>query len=101
MPNEHEAYVKRCVNDGVALLDKYMPGWEHRIDRAQLDMHSCSRCILGQLYGEYVHGLTALGLLGGLQHGYNLPFNPEVRATISYDDLARMWKEVILNRLGE
>lgn len=53
------------VEKGAALLDERCPGWFKRIDIAQLALASCSRCVVGQLYGEFVNGLKSLDLYLG------------------------------------
>ena len=40
----------KTVERGAELLDKVQPGWEDKIDLDELDLSSCSACILGQLY---------------------------------------------------
>jgi hypothetical protein len=41
------------VAQGAAFLDRVRPGWEHTIDVDTLAMRRCSRCVLGQVYGDY------------------------------------------------
>lgn len=41
-------------------LDAARPGWHDELDLRTLCMSSGTRCVLGQLYGDYDHGLTAL-----------------------------------------
>jgi hypothetical protein len=48
------------VKEGAILLDKEKPGWYNKIDINRLDMTGHRSCILGQLYGEYEIGDTAL-----------------------------------------
>lgn len=45
------------VNRGAALLDAEFPGWFERIDTDSLDIATCSRCVLGQVYGDYLMGV--------------------------------------------
>jgi hypothetical protein len=40
------------VADGAAWLDYQAPGWEHKVDLDALQMSSCSRCILGQVFDQ-------------------------------------------------
>ena len=42
------------------LLDKVKPGWEQRINVETLNLESAMECVLGQLYGSYADGLSAL-----------------------------------------
>jgi hypothetical protein len=49
------------VANGVALLDQAEPGWWQSIDLHRLDQGSIENCVLGQTFGEYSAGCTALG----------------------------------------
>jgi len=54
----HDPVIER----GMALLDASAPGWEWRVDLDDLDLSSCTLCVVGQLYaGDYSGGLRALG----------------------------------------
>ena len=48
---------------GAAYLDEVCPGWYRRIDRDLLDLGNGRACILGQLYGSFVSGLTGCHLI--------------------------------------
>jgi hypothetical protein len=50
------------VASGAIYLDSKMPDWHERINVSQLDMHSTSNCVLGQLFGGYWNGLKAVGI---------------------------------------
>ena len=52
--------LEESVARGVALLDAHRPGWREEIQRVRLDMAKGYHCILGQLYGDYAHGLDSL-----------------------------------------
>lgn len=43
--------VRERVERGAALLDAKEPGWRDRISPAELDIHSCSACVVGQVFG--------------------------------------------------
>jgi len=47
---------------GAHLLTQHNPSWGARIDGTMLNMADPTRCILGQLYGHFSTGLSALGL---------------------------------------
>lgn len=49
MSDSIEARVAR----GAAWLDENHPGWERRIDLADLQLSSSCRCVLGQLFGDF------------------------------------------------
>ena len=85
------------VRTGVALLDEKVPGWFERIDLDRLDMDSCARCVLGQLFGSFVRGSLAVG--------FDMSGNDEVAAgfdlyygEIGYRTLTRLWTYVIRQR---
>lgn len=54
--------VTKRVNRGVALLDEWVPNWRERVKIEHLWMPSGTRCILGQLYGEFDIGAEALDI---------------------------------------
>lgn len=45
--------IKERVANGAKMLDLRSPGWHKKINREELDMGSCSRCIIGQITGNY------------------------------------------------
>lgn len=45
---------------GAALLDQTVPGWWQRVDLETLDICRYNRCVLGQLFGDWIVGLDAL-----------------------------------------
>lgn len=56
---EFETWLEGAVTRGAAFLDEKAPGWFHRLDRNALEMNDCSRCVLGQLFGNYYAALEA------------------------------------------
>ena len=87
-PSALQARVKR----GAELLDKFRPGWRSGINRIKLDLGSCKKCILGQMFGDYeVAELTPI--VGHrlwhdeqVEHGFD-------KYTESYDALTAAWLE--------
>jgi hypothetical protein len=92
------------VARGAALLDHKNPGWWRAINIGFLDMEKCTRCILGQLYGQYQHGLNQLEMWesNAARHGFyvmpplpsSLPYEEEhmrnwVQANLEW---ARQWQ---------
>ena len=57
------------------VLDNMNPGWYKTVDRDKLDMGDNCRCLLGQLYGMYSHGLSALGITrhDSVYYGVDVP----------------------------
>lgn len=51
-----------AVRAAVRRLDAVRPGWRAAVDRDRLCMTDGYRCVLGQVFGDYVAGLVALGL---------------------------------------
>lgn len=50
-----ELSIVERVQNGATWLDENEPGWAQRIDPVALNIESCARCILGQLYGDYIN----------------------------------------------
>ena len=78
---------------GAALLDEREPDWYSKIDCANLEITSGTRCVLGQLYGGYGVGVTRLGLgyymdMGGYSYGF----------TGASEELNEAWREEIAQR---
>jgi hypothetical protein len=48
------------VERGAALLDERRPGWWDEVDVEALDLDLCSRCPLGQLWGDFESGAYRL-----------------------------------------
>lgn len=74
------------VAQGVQLLDQNVPNWRDKINVDNLDLGSCSICVLGQVFGDYNDGLNALGV-----DGYDYGFN----TTGSYASLKEAWVEAL------
>jgi hypothetical protein len=49
--------IRERVRRGVALLNDVRPSWTKRLSVGRLELESCEVCVLGQLYGDYEHGL--------------------------------------------
>lgn len=67
--------MEQRVNRGAALLDEKRPGWWKSVDLARLDLNHCERCVLGQLFGDYKEGRSALCLLSGLSNSVKWSFD--------------------------
>lgn len=50
------------VSQAVALLDAKVPDWAFRVNPRTLDVADPETCPLGQLFGSYIAGLSALGV---------------------------------------
>jgi hypothetical protein len=60
-PDEVAAELRAAV----ALLDVTVPRWRRVVDPVRLDMTSSTRCVLGQVFGDYLAGRQALVELTG------------------------------------
>jgi hypothetical protein len=94
--------VAESVARGAALLDEKLPGWDERIDLADLQLASCYRCVLGQLFGRYPVpaeggfspyglGIAALGI--GDENPSRYGFDGR-----DADSLTGEWRRVITQR---
>ena len=41
------------ISKGIEWLDQHEPGWADKVDLEKLDMTTCTRCVLGFVYGDY------------------------------------------------
>jgi hypothetical protein len=70
------------VRNGIALLDQCYPGWRDSVILESLQMASCTRCVLGQLYGDYFKGAWHIARGNGsnniremaIHHGFSIPY---------------------------
>lgn len=89
------------IEAGMALLDRQAPGWEDRVDLRTLDVSSCTRCVVGQLFDVkeddllYL-GFQALGVTHPREYGFSLDWKLGYR--VSYGGLTRAWKRAIRHR---
>jgi hypothetical protein len=80
-PFDAEARVAR----GAALLDSHDPMWWKKINYRSLDIGSCIRCVLGQVYGTFEEGLEVLMLL-------NVTVNRTQQAGFSFQSSTRFYE---------
>lgn len=97
-----ERVVGEYVDAGAKALDEEYPSWHEKIDLEKLDMSGGDNCILGQLYGKYLHGSTVLrlgGLRGSVQHGFTIRRNVPPDNIKAWADLKGAWITAIEGRL--
>lgn len=82
------------VGRGIELLDKYRPGWDKKIDLAQLDIANGCKCVLGQVYGSYFAGVEALNLTMAKEFGFSSDYSGESNNPA----LTQAWREAIAAR---
>jgi hypothetical protein len=73
------------VQRGAALLDERRPGWADSIVLPKLKMHDCEQCVLGQVFGSYVGGVSRMRL--GTDGAEMLGFNSERRSAVGFLEL--------------
>ena len=88
-----------AVHRGAEVLDIVSPGWEREVELASLDMRSCFRCVLGQIFGSYDGGMSVLAQKSGksvdpLQFGFTAMDDDD------YNDLTREWRQAIALKRG-
>jgi hypothetical protein len=90
----------RRVAVGERLLDQRVPGWRRVVDGDALDLASCERCVLGQVFGDYERGLIALGISEEDEviemYGFNA--DDEDGSSVSYRSLRAAWRRVLRRR---
>lgn len=87
------------VAKGAADLDRLMPGWYHAVDVTDLNMHSCTRCVLGHVFGTWGVGVMCLGCsrdgVGVDTHALSTAYG----AAFAGNEYAPLWVEAIAGRL--
>ena len=85
------------VSAGIDFLDGRVPGWDERIDLDTLKIEHCTRCVLGQLFGDFGDGLDQLDLYH--DKDVRLGFAREPGESIFvYRDLTAAWTAAIRAR---
>lgn len=81
---------------GVQLLDDKYPGWLAEIDLETLDIAIGTKCIIGQLTGDYIHS-PLIKHINPLEFGFTLSFEQLPRLNTV---LTKEWKAKILSLRG-
>lgn len=90
--------LRQRVERGAAMLDKKRrsPAWRGKIDLETLAIEDGCRCVLGQLYGNYVKGEERLGLITDADKAIHLGLvtwaqnpRPLTRAWVRYIEATR------------
>jgi len=101
---------RQRVKRGALYLDKIEPWWYKRIDPEKLQIGTGFSCILGQLYGSYLAGLSRARLvdsnrmpgsnLQSEQYGFSSdPGVCEVLQEQDIENLNQAWQEVLDERI--
>lgn len=73
---EGENFIERCersVDRAATLLDEHEPGWAGRVDLQNLDMMSCFKCVLGQIFDHEARRGADTGFEFGYWRSYFQP----------------------------
>lgn len=104
MRNE-ETTLDEAVENGAKLLDQKNPTWASKIDIEGLDLHSCSECLLGQLYEYYDDGVLELFDVDGDEEDLD-EFMRDDASNHGYDcntselgEITELWVDAIQSRL--
>lgn len=100
--------VKEAAHRGAQFLDNVLPeGWFREIKVDRIELNSCIDCILGQLFGGYSAGLTALeaDMMAAETEDY---YPPEFFGFVggstdndyAWSTLTREWRKLIAERQG-
>jgi len=91
----YEAEVER----GIALLDEHAPAdWIGNVDIERLDMGSGRNCILGQVFGNYSWGLSALRTTMEGEPSWKFGFNLYFKSVFelgNWSALTEEWKRAL------
>lgn len=90
------ASVAERVERGAELLDREVPGWEKRVPAGCVSIASPNFCVLGHVFGAYVHGRAALGLTASSSKLAGFMFS-DYKDIVS---LNRAWHDLISERQG-
>lgn len=113
--NDIESQLEENVDRGAALLDKKVPGWEEKVNKAifagNFDMQAWDSCIAGTLelvefnLGEVricLNGDSLVGEEQAVAHGFDVPEDEDGDPDYGdYDILDRLWREKVDQRLKE
>lgn len=95
LTEREKAELEARVERGAALLDRELPDWRERVDVAELDMGSCTFCVLGHTFGSYVTGLIKANIVseGGPHYGFEVADDEDM--FMVYDYLDTLWTKEI------
>ncbi|MFI6512900.1 hypothetical protein ACIBCT_35325 [Streptosporangium sp. NPDC050855] len=76
------------------MLNEHTPEWRGMVDKDTLAMHHTSRCVFGQVFGDFNEGIDVLSL-----HGCDEPqrygLDLDVRNDVMYPVLDTAWRIVL------
>lgn len=91
-----ELTIAQRVQRGIALMDGLGPdNWRRMIDLDMLDIRNPERCVIGQIYGDYIMGRMPFHIsratMDNVGQQYGLDYNDEVYSI----DLTDEWVKVL------
>lgn len=88
---------------GAKFLDKQIVDWYTQINMSQLDLGSCDKCIIGQLFGEYGHiDNLSRPFTFRYTHGFSAPIPETGDRDERWNTLRRAWiKEIRTRRVDD
>jgi hypothetical protein len=81
--------IEQKVERGANLLDEKVPYWYNAVNTDRLNQGQARRCVVGQLFSGYYHGLERLGMshITGLDYGFGCESEGEYeRATLLWEN---------------
>lgn len=96
--------VEARVARGAALLDEKRPGWERKIDLAVFALDDGCKCVVGQLFGDYIDGIGLLGCPGPWNTALDLEwerrhgFLTSYGESWSWEELEEAWASLLKER---
>lgn len=88
--------VQERVIAGASFLDERSPGWDEKINLADLNMMKSSKCILGQLYRRYESGMVILNITRRTSR--DLGFDSITQTRSAYRLVTAEWTKFIMGR---
>lgn len=91
--------VRPEVQRGAEWLDERQPGWDRKVNLAELDLNSCTFCVIGQLFGDYFKIIDSE--LGGDDEAFGFYVDTPLDSS-SFDanwaKLTEEWRDLIASR---
>lgn len=85
------------VYAGMLKMQRYDENWFLELSATNFELISCTRCVLGQYFGEWDDGMRKLGLgfWNAYSYGFDLPESTFTEERYNLRVLNRMWRYVI------
>ena len=103
---EVKTYVRPEVRRGAEWRDEVRPGWDREINLAELNLQSCAKCVVGQLWPE-VHdysgvepplGVPAPARYYDEEYGFDIVGVKPITYRDEYAKLSEEWRDLIAER---